>query len=75
MKKDRRYFRKETLSKLYLEASRYSLDLSKLIFGGIILSGIMGMQIEKAYLLIGGLIAVILTALFGFIMFLLANKK
>ncbi|MBF1630929.1 MAG: ABC transporter permease [Prevotella sp.] len=75
MKKDRRYFRKETLSKLYLEASRYSLDLSKLIFGGIILSGIMGMQIEKAYLLIVGLIAVILTALFGFIMFLLANKK
>ncbi|EEX17231.1 DUF6722 family protein [Prevotella veroralis] len=69
MKKDRRYFRKETLSKLYLEASRYSLDLSKLIFGGIILSGIMGMQIEKAYLLIVGLIAVILTALFGFIMF------
>ena len=75
MKKDRRYFRKETLSKLYLEASRYSLDLSNLIFGGIILSGIMGMQIEKAYLLIVGLIAVILTALFGFIMFLLANKK
>ena len=75
MKKNRRYFRKETLSKLYLEASRYSLDLSKLIFGGIILSGIMGMQIEKAYLLIVELIAVILTALFGFIMFLLANKK
>lgn len=75
MKKNRRYFRKEMLSKLYLEASRYSLDLSKLIFGGIILSGIMGMQIEKAYLLIVGLIAVILTALFGFIMFLLANKK
>ena len=75
MKKNRRYFRKETLSKLYLETSRYSLDLSKLIFGGIILSGIMGMQIEKAYLLIVGLIAVILTALFGFIMFLLANKK
>ena len=75
MKKNRRYFRKETLSKLYLEASRYSLDLSKLIFGGIILSGIMGMEIEKAYLLIVGLIAVILTALFGFIMFLLANKK
>ena len=75
MKKDRRYFGKETLSKLYLEASRYSLDLSKLIFGGIILSGFMGMQIEKAYLLIVGLIAVILTALFGFIMFLLANKK
>ena len=75
MKKDRRYFRIESLSKLYLEASRYSLDLSKLIFGGIILSGIMGMQIEKAYLLIVGLIAVILTALFGFIMFLLANKK
>jgi len=49
--------------------------LPKLIFGGIILSGIMGMQIEKAYLLIVGLIAVILTALFGFIMFLLANKK
>ena len=34
----------------------------------------MGMQIEKAYLLIVGLIAVILTALFGFIMFLLVME-
>ena len=75
MEKKQKHWKKETLSRLYLEASKYSLDLSKLIFGGVILSGIMGMQIEKTYLLIMGLTAVMLTMLFGFFMFLLGNKE
>lgn len=33
------------------------------------------MQIEKTYLLIMGLVAVMLTMLFGFFMFLLGNKE
>ena len=75
MEKKLKHWKKETLSRLYLEASKYSLDLSKLIFGGVILSGIMGMQIENTYLLIMGLAAVMLTMLFGFFMFLLGNKE
>ena len=75
MEKKQKHWKKGTLSRLYLEASKYSLDLSKLIFGGVILSGIMGMQIEKTYLLIMGLAAVMLTMLFGFFMFLLGNKE
>jgi len=75
MEKKQKHWKKKTLSRLYLEASKYSLDLSKLIFGGVILSGIMGMQIEKTYLLIMGLAAVMLTMLFGFFMFLLGNKE
>ena len=37
MKKKKGYLDRNTRSKLYLEASKYSLDVSKLIFGGIIL--------------------------------------
>ena len=75
MEKKQKHWKKETLSRLYLETSKYSLDLSKLIFRGVVLSGIMGLQIEKTYLLIMGLAAVMLTMLFGFFMFLLGNKK
>ena len=75
MKKKKGYLDRNTRSKLYLEASKYSLDVSKLIFGGIILSGIMGLKIDEANLIVFGLIAALLTAFFGMVMFILGNKK
>ena len=48
------------------EYGKYFLDLSKLIFGGIILTGIMGLQVNS-YALFGlGLMAVSLFAMIGF---------
>ncbi|MBQ9357146.1 MAG: ABC transporter permease [Prevotella sp.] len=46
----------------YKEASKFVLDLAKLVFAGIILAGIMDMDISKAQLLtIGGTVVAILT--------------
>ena len=44
------------------EASKFVLDIAKLVFAGIILGGIMDMDISKAALLsVGGIVALILT--------------
>ncbi len=44
------------------EASKFVLDIAKLVFAGIILGGIMDMEISKAALLsVGGIVALILT--------------
>ena len=45
----------------YKEASKFVLDLAKLVFAGIILAGIMDMKVSKSGLLsIGGAVVVIL---------------
>ncbi len=46
----------------FKEASKFVLDIAKLVFAGIILGGIMDMDISKAALLsVGGIVAFILT--------------
>ena len=60
--------------KIYLKASDFFLDLAKLVFGGIILTGIVGMDVNKAYLFIIGGIVVVLLALWGYIMFIRGIK-
>ena len=46
----------------YKEASKFVLDIAKLVFAGIILGGVMEMDISKAALLsVGGVVALILT--------------
>ena len=64
----------KTKSELYDKFSSYALDLSKLVFGGVILAGIMGMQVNTNLLfLIGGFSVIILTIL-GFILIVLKNN-
>lgn len=60
--------------KIYLKASDFFLDLAKLVFGGIILTGIVGMDIDKTYLFIVGGIVVILLSFWGYIMFIRGIK-
>ena len=60
--------------KVYLKASDFFLDLAKLVFGGIILTGIVGMDVNKTYLFLIGGIVVILLALWGYIMFIRGIK-
>lgn len=46
----------------YKEASKFVLDIAKLVFAGVILAGIVDMNISKAELLVtGGIVVVILT--------------
>ncbi|MBP3845438.1 MAG: ABC transporter permease [Prevotella sp.] len=64
-----------TRQKLFLEISKYSLDMSKLVFGGIVLAGIMGLSLDKTLLFGVGMLAVIMLAIFGFVFFIVGNQK
>ena len=71
----RKRINKETTKKLSLEASKYFLDISKLIFAGIALSGITGITENKENLIIWGVLAVIAMALVGFGFFIKGTEK
>lgn len=62
---------KNNLSKkaLYEEAGKYLLDVSKLIFGGVILAGVMNLDVSKLVLFIVGGTSVLLSAILGFVLF------
>ncbi len=49
-----------------LEAGKFCLDIAKLVFGGVILAGIMQQGIEFNSLFITGLGVVLLFVVFGF---------
>jgi len=51
------------------ESGKYFLDLSKLVFGGVILAGIMDIGVERVYLLGIGSLIVALFAIMGFIFY------
>ena len=60
---------------LYIEAGKYFLDISKLIFGGLILSSIVGMDFDLEYLIVYGFAASFIFALFGFMAIIMARSK
>jgi hypothetical protein len=49
-----------------LEAGKFCLDIAKLVFGGVILAGIMQQGIEFNSLFLTGLSVVLLFVIFGF---------
>ena len=51
---------------MYQEYGKYFLDMSKLIFGGVILAGIMNLGVNNALLLGSGFAVVIIFAMIGF---------
>ena len=56
-----------------LEAGKFCLDIAKLVFGGVILAGIMQQGIEFNSLFISGLGVVLLFFVFG--LFLIKKSK
>ena len=48
---------------LYEESGKYLLGVSKLIFGGVILAGVMNLNVDKIVLFASGTLAVIITAI------------
>ena len=54
---------------------KYFLDISKLTFGGLILSSIVGMNFELENLMMYGIAASFSFALFGFTFIKVANEK
>jgi len=49
---------KKTRKAFYLEASKYLSDISKLIFGGVLLTNILNFNINKTTIFVTGLLAV-----------------
>lgn len=61
---------RKTRKAIYLEASKYINNLTKLIFGGIILTNILNFNIDKMIIFVSGFIAVIILTAFSFALFL-----
>ena len=57
-----------------LEAGKFCLDIAKLVFGGVILAGIMQQGIEFNSLFLIGLGVVMLFVTFGFYLIKKSNK-
>lgn len=66
IKKVRREQRPKEDQSIALDAGRFCLDIAKLVFGGVILAGIMQQGIEFNSLFITGLGVVLLFVVFGF---------
>ena len=76
IKKDHKFnLSREAKRKLYLKTSDFFLDLAKLVFGGVILTGIMGLNVNKTLLFVVGGTATALLAIFGYTFFIRAVRK
>lgn len=58
-----------------LKASDYCLDISKLILAGVVLGGVVDLDINKTYLLFAGTTVVVMFGLAGFLLYILGNQN
>ncbi|MBO6287985.1 MAG: ABC transporter permease [Prevotella sp.] len=58
-----------------MKASDYSLDISKLILAGVVLAGVVDLNVNKAFLLVSGIAVVFIFALVGFFLYILGNQS
>lgn len=65
---------KEIRRQLIIEGGKYVLDLTKLVFAGIVLAGIFNLSFERIYLIIAGLLVVAILTIFGFLLMYKGNK-
>ena len=71
----RRASSKEVARKaVYEETGKYFLDVSKLIFGGVILAGVMNLEMDKFVLFLTGGASVLGSAIFGIILFKIGKE-
>ncbi len=71
MEKERKTNRELALDEL----GKYLIDISKLVFGGIILAGIMRLDINPIWLIGAGMTAVFVSGIVGFALLLISNSK
>lgn len=64
--------RKKTL---FAEIGKYCTDISKLVFGGIILAGLMDLEINRLVLILSGLAVVLIFAVAGVSFSVLSDNK
>ncbi len=66
---------KDAQRKVYIKTSDFFLDLAKLVFGGVILTGIMGLDVNKILLFVVGGVVTALLAFFGYTFFIRGIRK
>ena len=71
----KKYISSTTRKKLFIKGSDFCFDLAKLVFAGIIIAGIMGMDFDNYLLVTLGLIVLILLSLTGVALFIKGNQK
>lgn len=71
----RKFISSTTRKKLFVKGSDFCFDLAKLVFAGIIIAGIMGMDFDNYLLVLLGLIVLILLSLTGIALFIKGNQK
>ena len=64
-----------TKRELYDKFSDYTLDLSKLVFGGVILAGVMGLSVNPNILFGLGTVSVIILSILGFTFIVLKHNS
>lgn len=69
--RQKRQIRKDALA----EFCKFILDIIKLIFGGVILSGIMGLSFDKVSLCVIGGMVIIALLIFWYLLFTLSKRK
>jgi len=74
-KKQDRKIDSNTKRELYDKFSDYTLDLSKLVFGGVILAGIMGLSVNPNILFGLGTVSVIILTILGFTFIVLKHNS
>lgn len=65
----------ETNINVVFEAGKFCLDIAKLIFGGVILTGLMKQDIEYLSLFLVGFGVVVIFAILGFYLVAKSKKK
>ncbi len=71
----KRLINSTTKRKLYVKGSEFCLDLAKLVFAGIILAGIMGMEFENDMLVVVGSLFLFALVLAATALFIKGNQK
>ena len=73
---ERRHMSKANKRKVYLKASDFMLDIAKLVFAGIILTGIMDTDVDPVLLFVLGSLVIFALCSFGYTFFIRGiNKK
>jgi hypothetical protein len=66
---------KESKHILFSEIGKYCTDISKLVFGGVILAGIMKLDVNRVLLFGMGFAVVLIMVIAGISFTILSNKK
>lgn len=73
-KKKRLWTSAKVRKAISLKACDYFLDLSKLVFAGIVLVTVMGYKVDEWIMLVGGVASTLILGILGFVLYIISKK-